>query len=283
MEVLMRAISAFTSATLLENLRAPYTFSVERHFVEKIRPHTWMRSSSRVVGMKTSPGAATIWREFKPQGRSRGQINKTRRVSTTHCGELSAWIWRPVIYLQQIITKFRVKLIKHQLDAVATGYCDTPGASLVVRIIAGVLGTRKAPSETPIFGQRTSCKKFHLPWNYLHWIYMWQSAFRPSYTVQICTWSQMEMMFDCRMFARCEYLVAYSPDSPPMGERIIAIKSIWLVLTWNCTEIHCCEGSLKSSSRIAMIWAEIEPKRWPCWNYFTRGRQVASEGHQQGT
>ena len=90
------------------------------------------------------------------------------------------------------------KLIKHQLDAVATGYCDTPGAYLVVRIIVWVIGTCKASSETPIFGHKGHPEKnFDLPWNYLQWIYMWQSAFRPSYTVQICTWSQMEMGFDC--------------------------------------------------------------------------------------
>ena len=101
----------------------------------------------------------------------------------------------------------------------------------------------------------------------------------------------MEMTFDSRMFGRCEYLMAYawfdnviqSPGSPPMRGRIITIKSLCSLLTWNCTDIHCSEGSLKSASRKATIWAEIEPKRWPCWIHFTRCRQVSSEGHQQGT
>ena len=132
-----------------------------------------MRSNSPVVSMEPSSRSATIRREFKPQGRSRGGINRTRRVSTTHCGESSAWIWRPVIYTQQIITTFRVKLIKLQLDAVATGHCNTPGAFLVVWVVAGVIRTCKASGETPIFGQRTSCKKFNLPWKlYLKWIYV---------------------------------------------------------------------------------------------------------------
>ena len=63
----------------------------------------------------------------------------------------------------------------------------------------------------------------------------------------------------------------------------IVIEPIFWKLTRKCTGVHCCEVSLKSSSRIAMIWAEIEPKRWPCWEYSARSRQVASEVHQQGT
>ena len=101
----------------------------------------------------------------------------------------------------------------------------------------------------------------------------------------------MEMRFDSRMFGRCEYLMAYawfdnviqSPVSPPLRGRIITIKYLCSLLTWNCTDIHCSEGSLKPSSGMAIIWAEIEPKRWPCWNYLRRCRQVASEGHQQRT
>ena len=64
---------------------------------------------------------------------------------------------------------------------------------------------------------------------------------------------------------------------------IIEIEPMFWKLTRNCTGVHCSEGSLKSYSWIAPIRAEIEPKRWPRWNYFTGGRQVSSEGHQQGT
>ena len=53
--------------------------------------------------------------------------------------------------------------------------------------------------------------------------------------------------------------------------------------TLTCTTVHWCEFSLKSSSRYATIWAEVEPQRWPCWNYSAMSHQVSSEGHQQWT
>ena len=106
--------------------------------------------NGRVVGMESSSCVATVRREFKPHRRSRGEINRTRRVLTTHSCDLCTWTWRPVIYLQHIITSFRVKLKELHFDAVATGYCNTPGASLVVWIIVGVLRTCKASIETPM-------------------------------------------------------------------------------------------------------------------------------------
>ena len=63
----------------------------------------------------------------------------------------------------------------------------------------------------------------------------------------------------------------------------IVIESMFWKLTRNCTRVHWCELSLKSSSRIAIIWAEIKPKRWPCWKYSAKSPQLASESHQQGT
>ena len=80
------------------------------------------------------------------------------------------------------------------------------------------------------------------------------------------------------------------PDSP---QSTLDIKSYFpgimqylsrsYTYTLTCTTVHWCVVSLKSSSRIAMIWAEIEPKRWPCWNYSAMSPQVVSEGHQQWT
>ena len=122
-----------------------------------------MRWDGRVVGMKPSLCDATIRQEFKPQGRSRGVIARTRQgVSTTHGGDLCSWTWMAVIYLQPIITSFRVKLVKHQLNAVATGHRDTPAASLAVRIIVGVPRTCEATVETSIYGRGTSCKNIYV-------------------------------------------------------------------------------------------------------------------------
>ena len=138
------------------------TSPVTWHYI-KIRSHTWMESNGRVVGMKPSLCVATIRQEFKPQGRSRGVIPRTRwEVSTTHGGDLCTGTWRAVIYLQQIITTFRVKLVKHQLNAVATGHRDTPAASLAVRITVGVPRTCDASVDTSIFGRGTSCKNIYV-------------------------------------------------------------------------------------------------------------------------
>ena len=134
------------------------TFTVARNFLDKIRSHT-CTMSGRVLGMEPSSCVATVRREFKPHRRSRGEINRTRGVVTTHSGDLCTQTRRPVIYFQHIITRFRVKLKELHFDAVATGYCNTPGASLVVEIIVGVLRTRKASGQTSIPGRGTSCEK----------------------------------------------------------------------------------------------------------------------------
>ena len=139
---------------------AGYTIAVARHFLDKIRSHT-CTMDRRVVGMESFPSVANIRRKFKPQGRSRGRVNSTRML-TTDRGDLNTGTWRAVKDLQRIITAYGVKRIEHHFDAVATGYRNTPGASLVVWIIVGVLRTCKASEETSTLRQGTSCKQMYI-------------------------------------------------------------------------------------------------------------------------
>ena len=95
----------------------------------------------------------------------------------------------------------------------------------------------------------------------------------------------MEMRFDGSIFAPFHTLIAciigrviLSQDSSTISGKIIVLKSMFLRHTQ-----HFCEGSSESSSRWAIIRAEIEPQPRPCWNHFTGSRQLAREGRQHGT
>ena len=110
--------------------------------------------------MKPSLCVADSRKEFKPHGRSRGEKNRTQRISTTGNAELPTQ--RTIKYLQPIIPRFRVKIIEHQFNVVPTGHRDFPRTSLVRRIIVGVPTTCKAARETPMLGQGASCKNRYL-------------------------------------------------------------------------------------------------------------------------
>ena len=106
-----------------------------------------------------------------------------------------------------------------------------------------------------------------------------------SVTIKVSPWSQMEMRFDGSIFAPFHTLIAclierviLSQDSSTISGKIIVLKSMFLRHTQ-----HFCEGSSESSSRWAIIRAEIEPQPRPCWNNFAGSRQLAREGRQHGT
>ena len=87
--------------------------------------------------------------ELKPQRRSTRLVGGARQ-ETTQGHQHIAWIGSAIVDFQNIGISLRVEFIEYNQYAIVTGYCDTPGTSLLVWVNDWIARAGKVPRVTSI-------------------------------------------------------------------------------------------------------------------------------------
>ena len=87
--------------------------------------------------------------ELEPQRRSTGAVGGARQIPTQGRQHI-AWIGGAIVNFQNIVIFHRVEFIKCNQYAIVTGYCDTPGTSLLVWVVDWIVRAGEVPRMTSI-------------------------------------------------------------------------------------------------------------------------------------